>query len=453
MNDENKNTMNIPVADVSPTTAFNLTPQIDTTVPSVAGDMAFFKQLQTQQSDEQKRLESQQGSSTSNINTILGSLAGLGTEQSTMEQTTVNPLQSQLTDITGQIGTRLAEYQQAEKQYEKLKTDLEVGVRGAGNADIRASMLYGQQGAVDRAKAAELNVKASDIALLQAQALATQGKVDLAQKQIDRAIDLKYKSQMANLETQRFQLEQIEKGLNREEKKQWEAQQYALKREETRIAEQKQNEKDIQGLGLKLSEFGVDQGTISSVLGAKTFNEAIKLAGSKLQDPRVRFEIEKMRLDNQLTREKIATEARQRELMGVLTPKEKQAELEAMKTQEGALGVINDKVTLIDGIMSSPAMDSVVGTSFLTRAPSTFLGTAGRIVSLAGIPSVIGGAKDTITGERQNFIGSVEQLVDQEFLDKLISVKAKGATFGALTDRSTTKLCNQDKQMENTRQK
>jgi hypothetical protein len=59
-----------------------------------------------------------------------------------------------------------------------------------------------------------------------------------------------------------------------------------------------------------------------------------------------------------------------------------------------------------------------------------------------GIPSVIGGAKDTITGERQNFIGSVEQLVDQEFLDKLISVKAKGATFGALTDREGEALRN-----------
>ena len=38
-------------------------------------------------------------------------------------------------------------------------------------------------------------------------------------------------------------------------------------------------------------------------------------------------------------------------------------------------------------------------------------------------------------GAGQDFAGSVKQLASQEFLDKLINVKAKGATFGALTDR------------------
>lgn len=41
----------------------------------------------------------------------------------------------------------------------------------------------------------------------------------------------------------------------------------------------------------------------------------------------------------------------------------------------------------------------------------------------------------SLTGKTQNFVSSVEQIVSQLSLDKLIEAKAKGATFGALSDR------------------
>lgn len=43
-------------------------------------------------------------------------------------------------------------------------------------------------------------------------------------------------------------------------------------------------------------------------------------------------------------------------------------------------------------------------------------------------------------GAGQDFAGSVKQLTSQEFLDKLINVKSKGATFGALSDREGAAL-------------
>jgi hypothetical protein len=123
------------------------------------------------------------------------------------------------------------------------------------------------------------------------------------------------------------------------------------------------------------------------------------------------------------------------------------------------------KVNLIDSIINSNAMDSVVGTSLFSRAPggawdvtqrivgSTLVGAAGGAAAgapFAGVGAIPGtilgagaglatgiglstqGLKDKLTGERQNFIAGVEQLVSKEFLDSLISVKAQGATFGAL---------------------
>jgi len=236
---------------LQPVAPVNITPQQPTEIPNIEGDIAFFNQLQNQQSAQEQQLQVEKSSANQGIEDLLKQFSGQGTEQLGLEQQIVNPIQTQIADLTGQIGVDIADYQKAAQQYEKLKTDLEVGVRGSGNADIRASMLFGQQGAIDRAKASELNVKASNIAVKQAQALALQGKADLAQRQIDRAIDLKYKGIEQEINIKKFQLDNIKENLTKEEKKRAEAQNYALNKEEKRIAEAKENEKAIQKMLLE----------------------------------------------------------------------------------------------------------------------------------------------------------------------------------------------------------
>lgn len=230
---------------LQPVAPINLgtTPQPQT--PSIQGDIEFFNQLQNQQSEAQKQLEGARNQGLGDVSKLMQELTGQGTEQLALEQQIVNPIQEQLQGLTGRIGTELADYRKAEQDYEKLKTDLEVGVRGSGNSDIRASMLFGQQGAIDRAKSSELNVKASNIALLQAEAQAVQGRLDLAQRQVDRAVDLKYKSKEQEIEVKKFQLGVISDLLTKEEKKQAGSLNMALNREEKRIAEAKENEKAI----------------------------------------------------------------------------------------------------------------------------------------------------------------------------------------------------------------
>lgn len=101
----------------------------------------------------------------------------------------------------------------------------------------------------------------------------------------------------------------------------------------------------------------------------------------------------------------------------------------------------------IDDVLKNPALSSAVGTSFITRAPTGFLGTLGAVASLIGIPSVLKGTYEKLTGNQQNFIAGVSQLQNQLSLDSLIQAKAKGATFGALSEgelnllsQSATKL-------------
>lgn len=71
---------------------------------------------------------------------------------------------------------------------------------------------------------------------------------------------------------------------------------------------------------------------------------------------------------------------------------------------------IND----ISGLIKSPYIRSAVGPTALAR--------------------FVGRGLDNATGERQNYIATVEKLRSQLSLDSLIQAKAKGATFGALSD-------------------
>lgn len=80
----------------------------------------------------------------------------------------------------------------------------------------------------------------------------------------------------------------------------------------------------------------------------------------------------------------------------------------------------NDKnISTINDLLKNKAISSVVGPNILARF-----------------------GYGSLTGANQNFISSVEQIVSQLSLQSLIDAKAKGATFGALSDREMNILAN-----------
>lgn len=103
----------------------------------------------------------------------------------------------------------------------------------------------------------------------------------------------------------------------------------------------------------------------------------------------------------------------------------------------------------IDNIIESGGA-SAVGTSFLTRTPSGsgFWGTVGKgILNILKVPLTlgVGTVKDiyaNLSGNQQNFIADVEQVRSNLNLEKLISAKAQGATFGALSDNELQVLAS-----------
>ncbi|MCK9371053.1 hypothetical protein M0R04_14170 [Candidatus Dojkabacteria bacterium] len=441
-------TPNVPVSSIAPVQTLPIQNSIqtptDTGATTVAGATSSSNQFLT---DYQKMIDLQnQNKDTSmedlikSISGDLGSVTGRGEAQLQAEQSQGLPqTNKELVDLNAQILEKSA-------AYEKLKTDIEAG---AGQKGLTTSAVMGQQGAVARQQA-------SEIGLLQARALGLQGQAKSAQDAANRAVDLMFQDREAVLNAKLKQIELIQPLLTAQEKKRTDALNYALGKEATALAEQKQTQKDIEGIGLQLAQFGVDP---SIIKGARTVGEALQLAGTNLVDPKQKYEIAKLKAET----EKAQTENYYLNLYGGMTPsqyssyvKDQKKAIEDAKTEEEKSRLqgeaLGETVNLMEGILKSPGLAASVGTTGLSRTGTGRLGTAlgGALagagagsLALPGVGTVVGGVAGLVgglyagspaelSGAKQNFIGSVEQMISQKFLNNLIDVKAQGATFGAL---------------------
>ena len=108
---------------------------------------------------------------------------------------------------------------------------------------------------------------------------------------------------------------------------------------------------------------------------------------------------------------------------GKITPEK--IEMQKQKTE-----ATNNKLNLIDDLLVHKGLSASVGPTALARGRLPFPLTRGAPVLTFR----------RLTGEVQDFIGGVEQVISQETLDTLINVKARGATFGALSDSERAEL-------------
>lgn len=245
----------IPTTDLTSQPKINLTgttptPTVDASLVANAlqGTQTFDTNAEFQrQLDLQKQTQVDQ----TPLNNILASLTtaeqgltGRGAEQLTAEtQAGLPQAQQQRAGLQGQIKSQVAEYNALKTEFEKMSADIEAG---AGRKGLTTGAVMGQQGAVDRAKLARLNSKASEIGLLQAQDLALAGQIETAQDIVNRAIDLKYQDREQEYKIKQAQYDRVKEFLTAEETKRGKALEVALKKEETAIAEAKENEKAIE---------------------------------------------------------------------------------------------------------------------------------------------------------------------------------------------------------------
>lgn len=221
--------------------------------------------------------------------------------------------------------------------------------------------------------------KQADLSVIQ---MARQGKYDSAKEIADRAIQVKLEQQKTINEALKFNYEENKDLFTKAEQRAFESAQADRNR---KLDREERDLKEISDLSLSALQNGAPTSVATRMRNAKTPQEAMSIAGSYL----ISF-----------------------------SDKIKQAELKKLNVPQPEIALdIDNKIKSIEEIKgNSLGLKLAVGPTRLNR-------TAGAIDLTSGGLSA-----------RQNFIASVEQLTSEETLNTLINAKAKGATFGALSE-------------------
>jgi len=273
---------------------------------------------------------------------------------------------------------------------------------------------------------------------------AVQGRIGTANRLIDQAVSEKYGRVEAELAASERNLDRlIDSGvLTREENRRAEAQKAINDAKQAEIDDAKAEDTAIFNIATSIapniSELPNASEIIDSINNAETKEEALAIATQYAQSPEAKLALKTAMLDYTLKQLDIVRKQKEIRLLGEPTPDDIKDINASMKEAEASLGVAQDKLDAIDILETHKGMATTVGPTRVGRKGS-FVGIPGTSVQLGrSMQSMIAGAK----GYEQDFAGGVHKLVSGLTLDSLIAAKARGATFGALSDTELEILAN-----------
>lgn len=322
------------------------------------------------------------------------------------------------------------------------------------------------RGGVEPIQTSRLRQNAIQSLTIGAQAQALQGNIALAQQQVNRAVDLQFKPIEDRLEFLQTAYTLNKDVLEREDKKRAQQLEIALQERSRLITEQKEERKAVGNILTTISQFpDVPQSVKEAVANSRTLNEAVLAAGPYMQDPAAKQALLNAKADYDLKRVQIAQKQAELDIYrqyGGLSPTEwlKQQKEQNDGSDPAQLFELNNNIDQVDAILNGSGLSTVVGPTGLARSRGGFAerfvtgATAGAVggvplgpigIAAGAVAGGLGlglgaGAFQEITGSADNTVGLTEQLLSQGFLDKLISSKGQGATFGQLSDREGAAL-------------
>lgn len=235
-----------------------------------------------------------------------------------------------------------------------------------------------------------------------------QGAVDSANAVVEEAVKAKYEPIKAELDIVDKNLtyldEAVQRGdlkLSREEEKA-----FALKKDE--VEQQRNDIEKVEQLSGEVIKNGAPANIQRQALEAKNLRELLAIPGIQpylmSQEERLSIAIKSQQLNRLQT-----------EISGQIE-----------ETNPAMVQAAKDKIDLLGNILSNKrGLGVTTGPTFLSRG---FLAS----------PITLGGA----FGSKDKFVGDISKFLAKDTLDKLVDIKAQGATFGALSDSERQAIAN-----------
>lgn len=346
----------------------------------------------------------------------------------------------------------------------KQNSDL-LSLRGTGSANGVTEAVYGGQQAT-------INREAAIVALpVQAQLAAAQGNLQMAQDHLDTMFKIKSQDAQTKFQYELKKLDTIKEFLTKAEERTYNERITKTNREYQTTQDFLKTQKDA--LSNALAQ-GAPASVYNAIKSATDVNGVISAAG-KYNGDVLGQQIKQKQLADlyaKPTSTKRDTQVVDGKLIDMQTG-------EVISNLSGtpassALGqaLSEAKIDNINNILANPALGSVVGPSGLARTDPGlwsatkrfFSGALAGSLAGAGIGAVVGGvgaipgaiigglatgvvnasrgSMDQLTGDRQAFVGAVEQMRSELTTDKLAQAKGQGVTFGALSDGERTLIAN-----------
>lgn len=185
------------------------------------------------------------------------------------QDSNINGLKQNLQNINNQILTKQAEIQQDDVR-------LAAGLNNIEKKAIPMEFITGQQQSVQRDAQIARALKMSEIGVLNAQVLAGQGNIELAQKTVDDAVAAKFAPFKEIIDINKQQLEAIAPLLSKAEAKQAAAQKLKTDLSLRKLDKLESDEKLTQKLAIEAGQNGAPKSLIDQALKARP-EEAARL--------------------------------------------------------------------------------------------------------------------------------------------------------------------------------
>lgn len=417
------------------------TPTPNTTSSFMSGVKSWQEELKSLLAPDQSNIDALTGERKSlrdRLGSAMDDLAGKASRTDELRtQAGIPALQKQLGDLNVQIATLTAQF---DKGLSAI-TDI--------NATGLSTTIAGKAGELQRQKAVAIG---GLVAVQQA----LSGNLALAQQTITDTVNLEFEDKQAIIDNLATQLDFNAEDLTAAEAKKAEHQQLIITARQDALDELKTDRANILNLALEAAKNGADNQTITKITQAKTLEDAFAAAGQSLNQraPATRetslaeADGRRVLIDTQsgeviadlgdinspLDYAKYAMELAKleggsedftmidgrpyRTIDGQLVPVPMQEILNPGAIQEQQL-----KINQIDEVLNNKALFTFVGPNGLTRGALSayFLNDLEAIYRRN-------------SGEGQQFLGGMEQIVADETMKKLLALKAAGGTLGALSD-------------------
>ena len=327
-------------------------------------------------------------------------------------------------DTVGEAGFRAEQEKvQGIPELQKTQTDLSARLKTLQNEALAIPLQLQQEatgrgitkGGLAPIETAALRNNAIQALSVSSLLEASRGNLTTAQSLADRAVAQKYDPIKAEINAKLANLELLSKDptLKLADRNRADAQKAIQEQKLAEAAKQEADAKEINStLNLAIKYGLTDTSLMERIQSASTPIEAKQLASQYLQDPKAQYELNAAKIDILLKQAQLAKTQKETRAIGEPTAAEKKADAAALKEAKASIPVMQDKIDLIDSLETHKGLASSVGSIPLTRVAIT-----------AGV-----------TGAAQDFAAKIHKLTGGLTLDNLIAAKARGATFGALSE-------------------